>query len=246
MGQKEWIVDRLDEIDSTNVELARRAREGAASRSVIVADVQSQGRGRLDREWHAPAGSSLLCSVLVDAPEGVAPQWAVVAAALALAEALETLTGVRPDLKWPNDVLFGDEKVAGLLAELVDAPRSRLVVGLGVNLSDVDPAYTSATTVRRATGVDLGVDELLDANLEVLARQLDALGSPGGAERVGEEYRGSLVTLLQRVRVELASGPLYGVAVGVDDEGALLVDVGNETMRFHAADVVHVRKEDRQ
>ncbi len=244
MGRKEWFVERLDEVDSTNVELARRAREGAASRAVLVADVQSQGRGRLGREWHAPAGSSLLCSVLVDAPVAVAPQWVVVAAALSLVDALETLTGVRADLKWPNDVLFGDDKVAGVLAELVDAPTPRLVIGVGVNLSEVDPAYASATTVRRATGVDLGVDEVLDAYLESLAGHLESLETPGGAARLAEEYRGSLATLRQRVRVELASGPLYGVAVDVDDEGAILVDLGETTRRFHAGDVVHLRKED--
>ena len=237
------MIDHLGEIDSTNAELVRRAEMGATAGSVLVADLQRAGRGRLGREWVAPAGSSLLCSVLLDAPAHVGPQWLLGATALSLADALGDTTGERPQLKWPNDVLYGDLKVAGLLAEFLSSPP-RVVVGLGVNLTSVDPAYPAATSVLAATRRRLEAADLLSAFLDAFGRRLDLLDTPEGGDVLRREYRGALSTLGQRVRVEQVGGVLSGVAVGVDDDGALVVDTGAATLAFHAGDVVHLRRED--
>ncbi len=245
MSQVKWNVEHLVHVDSTNTWLAQRAREGARAHLAVYCDFQSAGRGRLEREWHAPAGSSLLCSALVEAPAApVAPQWVVVAAALAVADALEESTGRRPDLKWPNDVLYGESKVAGLLAEVVACgASSMIVVGLGLNLVAVDPAFQSATTVLAATATSLEPRDALTPYLAALDRRRSQLDSSAGVRELSRDYEGDLVTLGQRVRVELAQGSLVGTAVGVDDAGALVVDTESGARVFNAGDVVHVRGE---
>jgi BirA family biotin operon repressor/biotin-[acetyl-CoA-carboxylase] ligase len=246
VSQVKWNVEHLVHVDSTNTWLAQRAHEGAHEGEVVFSDYQSGGRGRLERQWHAPAGSSLLCSVLVNAPTSkAAPQWIVVAAAMAAADALEELTDRRPVLKWPNDVIYGDSKVAGLLAEVVATTKPVLiVVGLGLNLTDVDPDIASATTVLAATGRTLEPAQVLGAYLDALDRRRAFLDTPDGARQLAQDYAGNLITLGQRVRVELPDSAVRGRAVGVDDQGALRVDTGTEVRTFTAGDVVHLRGED--
>jgi BirA family transcriptional regulator, biotin operon repressor / biotin---[acetyl-CoA-carboxylase] ligase len=117
-----WRVEHLSEIDSTNRWLVERAKEGADEGLVVYADFQSAGRGRLERPWEAPARSSLLCSILLR-PELDVDHLQLVVAAVALAAraALVRLCGLRPDLKWPNDLVVGPKKLAGLLCEVVEA-----------------------------------------------------------------------------------------------------------------------------
>ncbi len=237
-----WHGEHLEEVDSTNSWLARRAREGAGEGEVVFADYQSAGRGRLAREWTAPARSSLLCSVLLGPPANSDnPQWFVVAAALAMGEALGRLTGSRPQLKWPNDLLYGDEKVSGLLAEVVG---TQIVVGLGVNLTAVDPGYPSATTVLEVSGVALAPRDVLSVYLEALASRRELLDSPAGRVRVRDEFVENLSTLGRSVRAELSSEVVRGRAVGVDETGSLLIDTGDGVRAVSAGDVVHLRGEE--
>ena len=242
MTRLQWNVEHLDHVDSTNSWLARRARDGAREGEVVYADFQSAGRGRLDREWVAPVGSSLLCSVLLEpAVMSDQLQLVVVAVALSMAEALERLSGVRPSLKWPNDLMYGDAKVAGVLAEVVGA---QIVVGLGVNLSVVDPTYESATTVLAATGVVLSPLDVLDAYLAALSQRRGLLDSPEGCASVRREFIAHLATLGRRVRVELAGGVLRGRAVDVTETGSLLVETDDQIRVVNAGDVVHLRGEE--
>lgn len=237
-----WHVEHLEEVDSTNSWLARRAREGAREGEVVFADFQSAGRGRLEREWIAPTGSSLLCSVLLEPlADSDNPQWFVVAAAISMCEALGRLSGSRPRLKWPNDLLYGEEKVSGLLAEVVG---TQIVVGLGVNLTAVDPAYPAATTVLDASGVALAPRDALDAYLEALAQRRELLDAPAGRVKLHEEFVANLSTLGRSVRAELSNEVVRGRAVGVDEAGALLIDTGSDVRAVTAGDVVHLRREE--
>ena len=122
---------------------------GAPEGLVALADFQTAGRGRLDRRWESPPGASLLCSILLRAP--VAPdelQLVVAAVALSARAAIVRLSGVRPDLKWPNDLIVGDAKLAGLLAEIVSSGDGlAAVVGIGVNLTYDGPDDVDATSV---------------------------------------------------------------------------------------------------
>lgn len=234
-GEVRW----FPEIDSTNRYLLDEARAGAAAGLVVVADHQTAGRGRLGRTWVAPPGASLLMSVLLRPTVPVDRRHVLVmAAGLAMAEAVETETGVIAGLKWPNDLLVGDRKLAGILAE---ASGDALVVGIGVNIEwqevpDELRAIATACNVEggRATTRDAVLGAFLTGYTERLA-DLDC---------AHEDYEARLLTLGRRVRVEQVDGVLIGVARGVDAAGRLLLehDDGTESS-VSVGDVVHLRVE---
>ncbi len=166
-----WRVEHFDVIDSTNTWLATRAAEGAPEGLVAVADFQSAGRGRLDRRWESPAGSSLLCSILLASGRrsGPAATGRRLRGARRRARPSCDSVGCGRRLKWPNDLIVGDAKIAGLLAEIVAVDeRLAVVVGIGVNLTHEGPADVVATSVRAASGVTITAPALLDIVLEEL------------------------------------------------------------------------------
>ncbi len=237
-----WRIRRFDEIDSTNRYALDAARDGEPPGLVVVADHQHAGRGRRGRAWTAPPGSSLLVSILLAPP--AAPdrvQLLTMAAGLALSEAVGAVAGVDAQLKWPNDLVVDDRKLAGLLAEtdVRDGRVRGVVVGIGCNVTWAGyPAELadSATACDREAGQPVDRAELLDVLLEALARRLDQLG------RVPGDYRARLGTLGRTVRVELATGVVEGVATGVDDDGRLVVEPrGEAAVVIAAGDVVHLR-----
>jgi BirA family transcriptional regulator, biotin operon repressor / biotin---[acetyl-CoA-carboxylase] ligase len=239
--RERWHVQRFAEIDSTNRYLLDEARGGAAAGLVAVADHQTAGRGRFDRRWEAPPGSSLLVSVLLrPAPHGDAAHdashWAVMAAALALADAVDKVAGVTAELKWPNDLVVGDRKLAGLLGE---REGDALVIGAGCNVEwEAFPPELAATSTacNLEAGRSVDRDALLDQFLAGLATELDAL------EQVPERYRARLATLGRRVRVERAHDTLVGDAVDVTHDGVLVVRCDDGTDKHvTAGDVVHLR-----
>jgi BirA family biotin operon repressor/biotin-[acetyl-CoA-carboxylase] ligase len=161
---------------------------------------------------------------------------AVMATALALADAVDAVAGFAPEVKWPNDLVVEDRKLAGVLAEMVD---DALVVGAGCNVDwqEFPPEIAAtATACNVVTGHAVDRDALLDAFLDQLASELDTV------DDVPARYRARLATLGQRVRAELASGAVEGDAVDVTDDGALVVrdDAGTDHT-VTAGDVVHLR-----
>jgi BirA family biotin operon repressor/biotin-[acetyl-CoA-carboxylase] ligase len=235
-----WQIHHFTELDSTNRYLLEQARGGAADGLVAVANVQTAGRGRLDRRWEAPAGSSMLVSVLLrSGPDDDAARAGrvVMAAGVALSRAVEQVAEVRAGLKWPNDLVVGDRKLAGLLAE---RDGDALVVGAGcnVNWESFPPELAgSATACNLEAGRAVDRDALLVAFLSELAA---ALADPAV---VLDAYRDRLATLGRRVRVEQpGGGSVEGVATAVADDAGLVVrdDAGAEHT-ITAADVVHLR-----
>ena len=238
-----WRIEHFDEIDSTNTWLAQRALEGAPEGLVAVADFQSAGRGRLDRRWESPPGASLLCSILLR-PDVAPDQLQLVVACVALAAraALVRLSGVRPALKWPNDLIVGDAKIAGLLAEIVAVDeRLAVVVGIGVNLTHEGPANVVSTSVRAESGVTITPPALLDILLDELEARRASLDSSDGQATLRDEYQRALVTLGRLVRVERTNDVLVGLATSVDEFGQLIVVVNGEEVAVTVGDVVHVR-----
>ena len=219
----------VDSIDSTNRSLLEEARGGAPEGIVLVAGFQTAGRGRLGRSWVAPAGSALLVSVLLRPslpPERL--HLVTMAAGVAARRACRDV----PTLKWPNDLLVGSRKLAGILAE---AAGGAVVVGMGLNV--VRPPDVPAELDGVAVWLDEVVpgvsrDGVLSAWLAAYDAELaDLSGLPS-------RYRVACGTLGQRVRVEQAGGVLEGVAVDVDDGGRLVLDTGDVVA---VGDVVHVR-----
>ena len=238
-----WRIEHFREIDSTNSWLVNEAVNGAPEGTVAYADFQSEGRGRLDRRWVSPPGASLLCSILLRAPVEADQLHLVVAAvALSARAALVRLSGVRPSLKWPNDLLVGNAKLAGLLGEVVvTSDGLALVVGIGINLTDAGPSDVLATSVLDSSGVTITPRALLDILLEELEHRRMLLDSPEGRELVRHEYERALATLGQHVRIERSGGSLFGVARSIDASGQLLVEIDGVVTTFNAGDVVHLR-----
>lgn len=235
----------MDEIDSTNTYVKDRV-EGELEGLVVMADFQQSGRGRLDRAWSSPPRASLLCSVLLR-PDLEVDQLQLVVAAVALAvrSALERLSGLRADLKWPNDLVVGGNKLAGLLAEVAATTDGvAVVVGFGVNLTYEGPDGVAATSVRRETGLTIVPRALLDIVLEELEPRRAELDSEEGRAELRAEYERALSTLGLAVRVEQHQGELLGTAVGIDRRGQLLVDVGGDVRTVEVGDVVHLRAMD--
>lgn len=237
-----WRIRRLDDVDSTNRYTLDAARDGEPEGLVVVADHQHAGRGRRGRSWSAPPGSSLLVSVLLRpllAPEQV--HVITMAGALALADAVRDVSGVTAGLKWPNDLVVGDRKLAGLLAEadLRAGAVAALVLGIGCNVRwpELPPELRDiATTIELEADRPVRREELLAALLDRFGTRLDNL------DAVPADYRARLSTLGRAVRVELVDGSVDGLATDVDPRGALVV-TGDDGARLvvTSADVVHLR-----
>jgi BirA family biotin operon repressor/biotin-[acetyl-CoA-carboxylase] ligase len=223
-------VEVLETAGSTNAVVAGRARGGEAHGLVVVAEEQTEGRGRLDRTWVSPARAGLTFSVLVRPdlpPERLG--WVPLLAGLGVAQALRRQCEVDAVLKWPNDVLIADRKVCGLLAEAVDGA---VVVGIGLNVSTrrEELPVAEATSLALEGGATTDRDTVLKAVLRSIS---DALG-----DRTFASYRELCSTLGREVRVELPAGEaVTGTAEAVDDDGRLVI---NGTA-YAAGDVVHLR-----
>ncbi len=256
------------ETGSTNADALALARDGAAEGVVLVADHQSAGRGRHGRTWIAPPGASLLVSVLLRPPASVLGA-TTMATAVAAAEAVETVAGVSPRLKWPNDLVWPgdgstpDRKLAGLLAE-ADWPtgsdiaagwrapgpgeRAVVVVGLGLNVNwpeELPPAAAelaeTAVAVNHLTGRNVDREDLLGALLGRLEHHYGELLAHG-AGAVTACWRERSATLGRRVRVDLGREDVVGTAVDVTPEGHLVVEpVEGGRRTFAVGDVIHLR-----
>lgn len=247
------LVEVLDEATSTNAVVAERARAGAPEGLVVVAEHQTAGRGRLDRAWEAPARSALTFSVLLR--PGVTPAewpWIPLLVGYTLTKALRG-EGYAATVKWPNDVLLEDRKVAGILVERVETPAGpAAVVGVGLN---VDLA-AEELPVPTATSLALGSDgsggsgsapdrtTLLTLLLRSFREAYDAWEAGGEAAtgRLRSSYTSACATVGQQVRIDQPAGePVTGRATGVDDGGRLVVLTPGGEVAVGAGDVVHVR-----
>jgi BirA family transcriptional regulator, biotin operon repressor / biotin---[acetyl-CoA-carboxylase] ligase len=247
-------LDVVDSTGSTNADLLAAAASGTADRTVLIAGRQTAGRGRRDRDWISPPGSGLYLSVLLrpgDVPAARLGSLAMVAG-LALLRTAREVAGVDAVLKWPNDLLAGPAhgKCAGVLSEAV-AGGSAVVVGIGLNVGSVPgevpagPGGLVATSLADNGASTTDLTEIAIALLSRFAEIESAWRNTGGdteASGVLASYREGCATLGTRVRVELPSGELTGVAVAVDPAGELVIksDDGAE-VSVSAGDVVHLR-----
>jgi BirA family biotin operon repressor/biotin-[acetyl-CoA-carboxylase] ligase len=239
----------LAEAGSTNTELVARAAEGWPDRSVLVTDRQTAGRGRLGRDWTAPPGTSLAVSVLVrPAVPAERYGWLSLLAGVAMAGAIRSIGGAA-DLKWPNDVLLGDRKVCGILAEALP-DGSGAVLGAGLNhRTPAESLPVPTATSLLVEGLPTNPDAVLAAYLSGLWALLDPFEAEGGdPARSGLHAAVERVcgTLGSRVRVQLPDGAnVIGRATGLDLDGRLVVapDRDARPLVVAAGDVTHLRYE---
>ncbi|WP_299051087.1 biotin--[acetyl-CoA-carboxylase] ligase [uncultured Nocardioides sp.] len=244
-------VEVVEATPSTNADAAARAAAGEEPGLVLVTEHQTAGRGRLDRVWTTPPRACLTFSTLLrpDVPMAHWP-WLPLLTGYAVAAALRTHLAVPggPDpvgLKWPNDVLLDERKVAGILVERHEAPGGPVaVVGIGLNvtLRDDELPVPHATSLLLAGGPVPDREDLLLSVLAELAAAYDAWRAEPTGSRLRASYAAACTTVGRRVRVELPVGPpLVGTAVDVDPGGRLVVDDGVVRRPVGAGDVVHVR-----
>jgi BirA family biotin operon repressor/biotin-[acetyl-CoA-carboxylase] ligase len=237
----------LRETGSTNDEARRLARAGAAEGTLVIADYQRSGRGRLDRRWEAPPGSCLLLSLVFRpllAPHQV--QLLTMVCGLAMAGAIEAETGVKAGLKWPNDVMLGPAKAGGILTELeLDGDRlAFVVVGIGLNVN-LDPGQlpadliAPATSLSRSLGREVARLPLLWALLTEVEARYERLSAGHSPQ---EEWAERLVTLGRKITVSSVGTVLEGLAEGVDANGALLVRLADGRLERVVAGDVSLRE----
>lgn len=223
-------IEAFAQLDSTNLRAAVLADDGAAEGTVIVAEEQSAGKGRLGRRWSSPAGVNLYLSIILRPP--IVPQEAVMLtflSSLAVARTIESESGLRPTVKWPNDVLLNGGKIAGLLNEM-NAETERInhvILGIGVNLNmqrDQFPPDLRYPATSLALELGRPVDRVtfcraLLCEIDRLYR--DYLQSGGEAVRDGWLMYFHLAG--QTVEVTLPDRTVRGVVQGLDSDGALLL-----------------------
>jgi len=229
-----WWVSIVAETGSTNADLLASAHDDAPHHSVLMAQFQSAGKGRLDRTWVAEPGSNLLVSLLfrfdstITRPTHQFTQMVGMAAALAC----EQLVAVKPQMKWPNDLLIDGKKVSGILAQ---GAADFVVVGIGVNVGWAPPdavSLNSASGSVQTTPTDL---------LRAMLGHIDVLESLNPAQ-LHATYVAHLMTLGQEVRVEMANHVVTGRASSVLIDGRLeVVDDNGQTHLIDTGDVVHLR-----
>ena len=241
---------RLDVVEttgSTNADLL--ARHGAGEDidgAVLIAEHQSAGRGRNGRTWSTPARSQIALSVGI-AARGVPPAvwgWIPLMTGVAVVDAIRATAGVDAQLKWPNDILVGEGKLAGILAE-VAAPDPVIVVGLGLNvtLTADEAPDPRATSLLMLGSTMLDRSALLGAVLAELSVRIDRWRAANGADALlVEDYRQLSSTLGTRVRATLPGGrDIVGIATDLDQSGQLSIDTGAQTVAVSAGDITHLR-----
>ena len=234
----------LPRVDSTQSTIFDLAAQGAADRTVVVADYQAAGRGRRGRAWDAPPGTSLLMSILVR-PRGTPDRWGgySLASALTVADALARVAGLSTRLKWPNDVLVGGRKIAGILLESrtpaagpgAAGGAAVIAVGIGVNLGQrAFPAALAAraTSVVLETGRAVERDAALSAVLEAFDGWRAQLEQDGLAP-IRARWLALADTIGRRVSVD----GVTGVAIDLDVDGALVLQDGEHRHRVVAGEV---------
>ena len=234
-------IECVDETESTNSDVAAAGRSGAPEGSILIADAQTRGRGRVGRAWASPAGVNLYCSVLLrpELPPAEVPLLTLVTG-VAVAEAIEDdCDGV--SIKWPNDVLLKGRKVAGILLEMDTSSAPFVVVGIGVNINaqeaDFPPEVRKiATSMLLATGrehdraaVAARLLSALDARYEMHLRDGLAVLLPAWSER--DALRG------RRVQIRVGDSTIEGTAAGLAANGRLQIDTRSGRREIGAGEV---------
>jgi len=242
-----WQVRTVALTGSTNADLAEVARAGGRAGEVLITEHQQAGRGRFDRAWQSPPGTSLSTSVLLrPRREPLDWGWLSLLVGLSVTEGLRSLGAAdRIQLKWPNDALIDGKKVCGILSELVVTDLGNAAIcGWGINISfDESELPTPQATSLLLAGLPTDKDLVAAA---ILARLDDIFIRWDAGADLSSEYAAGCATVGRDVRVHLdAEAPdspsIYGRAVGIGPNGELLVDLGGRVKAFSAGDVVHLR-----
>jgi len=240
----------LDSVPSTNTEAARLAQAGAQEGVTVVANEQTAGRGRLDRNWVSPPGAGLYASIILR-PTLKLESWTLIPlmAAVSVREALFDACDLETDIKWPNDIIAGERKLCGILAETLDTCIGRAaILGVGINLTSA--AFPGelrgvATSIEEQTGKTPDREALLYSLLSAVGKRYEELQSRDGASRIVAAWTGhSSYAQAKRVLVTSDGTSFRGVTRGLGSDGALRVETDDGQIHFvRAGDVTRLRSD---
>jgi BirA family biotin operon repressor/biotin-[acetyl-CoA-carboxylase] ligase len=241
---------RFESLPSTNTELSRLASEGAEEGVSVVADEQTAGRGRLQRAWSSPKDAGLYFSILLK-PKIAVNYWPLITmmAAVAVYDALGEACRLQADIKWPNDLLSGERKICGILAEAIETPAGRaVIVGIGINLTEnAYPAELAnvATSVSELTGRSADREAILAGLLRWLTHWYALLNESAGPESIVNAWSNrSSYAFGRMVQVSNGDDVWQGTTCGIERDGALrLRTEDGEIKLVRAGDVYSVRSQ---
>jgi BirA family biotin operon repressor/biotin-[acetyl-CoA-carboxylase] ligase len=251
-------IELFEQLPSTNLEATALGESGVEHGTVVIADRQTAGRGRLARTWFSPGGANVYCSVVLRAnlPVNRVPEWLSwlpLITALAASEAVESVTSAPVPLKWPNDLLMSGRKVGGVLCENIQASRSGpfQVIGIGINANMAPEDFpselrASATSLWIETHTVFDRNRLIAQLLLELEQCIEELAGHG-PQQLTLAYQRRCSTIGKKVRASLAAGvDLTGYAESISQDGSLRISTDSGTHRdriveLRAADIVHLR-----
>lgn len=239
---------QFDSLPSTNTEAANQARIGADEGLCVVARQQTQGRGRRERTWHSPPDAGIYFSaVLRPKIKNEFRALLTLAAAIAVHEAILTVSDLQTDIKWANDVYANGKKLSGILAESIDTPRGNAVImGIGINLTKnaVAPELAEiAVSIESETGIAPSASAVLEALTANLRKYYQMLHETDGNVRICQAWTArSSYAFGKKVKITLENEILHGTTRGLNPDGALLLETDNKIIKaIYAGDVVAVR-----
>lgn len=225
------------------------ARGGAAEGTLVLAECQSDGRGRLGRRWFSPQGDGIYMSIILRPPTHLRDvQLLSLAVAVAISEAIEKAYGLAVQVKWPNDILYGQKKLCGILGETsaVGERAVYAVIGIGIN-TDTRPSLFpeeirgQVASLRDILGYEVCREELTATVVNEIYRWTKEMLYEGKREELLREYKQRCNTLGQEVIIETGQEILHGTAKDIDTDGALIISTAEGDLKITAATACHLR-----
>ncbi|WP_180968252.1 biotin--[acetyl-CoA-carboxylase] ligase [Cytobacillus massiliigabonensis] len=234
-----------DVVDSTQKVAQRLVFEGASEGTIIIAEEQLSGRGRMDRKWHSPKYTGIWMSVILrpNLPPAKAPQLTLITA-VAVVQAIEEMTGMTPEIKWPNDILLNGKKVTGILTEMqADADRIHsIIIGIGINVNQQLEDYPEdlkpiATSLAIEYGQKLERAELIKLLL-VKLEKLYTIYLDQGFFPIKLLWESYAISIGKNITARTITGAISGQALGITDDGVLMIEDSHGTVHHvYSADI---------
>lgn len=243
MGQE---IIYYEAIDSTNNEAKKKAREGASEGTLIIADQQTAGKGRLGRSWISPSGEGIWMSLILR--PHILPNQAsqlTLIAGLGMCEAIERVTGLKAQIKWPNDVVVNSKKICGILTEMSAQVEQieYVVVGIGVNvnLSSIPEELPYASSLAIEGGKEYSRKKIIATFLEIFEVDYTQYVKSLNLNFIKERYEQSCITLHRQVKLITKENECIAKALGINEEGALMAQMQDGSIQTVSSGEVSVR-----
>lgn len=246
LRKTKWVGSQVyyyDVIDSTNTQANHLAEEGAVHGALVVADRQEAGKGRRGRAWESPANTGIFMTLLLKPEIEIAnASMLTLVAALAVTKGIERLTGEKPAIKWPNDIVLNGKKICGILTELsmqIDY-INHIIIGIGINVHNKnfpDEIAAMASSILLETGKKIKRAELIEAIWEEFETYYDLFIQTQDLSLLSEEYNRYLANKDKPVRVLDPKQPFEGTARGITDRGELLVETEHGVEKVSSGEV---------